>query len=114
MYVCLFFDTLKRGAVNFIQACPPALSEFQSHRSGKLSAAGYFESVGPGCILIASCLIRFILLPYVLYPHIIDGCGWQIRASMGIYISMGGRSCGGRLSKSGIVEVWSWAGLGLR
>jgi hypothetical protein len=38
MYVCmLFFDTLKRGAVNFIQACPPALSEFQSHRSGKLS-----------------------------------------------------------------------------
>ena len=36
------------GAVNFTQACPQwhALSELP-RRSGKLSAAGYFKSVGP-------------------------------------------------------------------
>ena len=34
------------GVVNFIQACPPAFSELP-RRSGKLSAAGYFECVVP-------------------------------------------------------------------
>jgi hypothetical protein len=75
--------------VRFIQACPPALSEFQSHQSGKLSAAGLSLSrPHPNCKWSLSFLCCF-----VLQPHIMGGYGRQIHASRGICICKWGRSC---------------------
>jgi hypothetical protein len=66
------------SVVRYIQACPPALSEFQSHRSGRLSAAGLsLSSPHPYCKLSLSFLCCF-----VLQPHIMGGYGRQIHASV--------------------------------
>ena len=77
--------------MRFIQACPPALSEFQSHLSGKLSAAGYFEYlVQAASELQVVSFLSMLLCTAATYISWVDMGDRYIHASVGLYVSLRG------------------------
>jgi hypothetical protein len=104
-----FFDTLKR--------CPeihPSLSPCPRIEVG--------NSPLPVCRwsrphLNRKLSLSFYVALYCSHISLVDMGDRYVQVGVYIYvcvcISMGGRSCGGRLVEGGVVEVWSWASLGL-
>ena len=103
-----FFDTLKRCPEIHPSLSPCPLIEVDSVlpvTSNTLVQAASDRKLS----------LSFYIAMYCSHISLVDMGDRYVQ--VGVYvmtcISNGGRSCGGRLLRSGVVEVWSWASLGL-